>query len=262
MADSAVSSTDAKLLKKLGGVGLVMTIIFTISIGLLIVILVKRQILRMLLLSKRGPHSPVGSDAPRSLGREISAQLQRISQLRMEPRMLSEQFNKPVDGSANYESPSDQYTRSYKYRMKAMDKMTELDDLLCTIDFKYSRKKKQSVREHLKSLQKPPCNVIRGGDDTIDEVSDMYEHARFETKEFGALQYRKFAYLVEQLKDRVRLYVNVPGSLIVAGNSKRLIRKPPSSTKMEPAASIEIRTPDDVQAEGATKMTASGTISL
>ena len=56
------------------------------------------------------------------------------------------------------------------------------DDLLCTIDFKYSRKKKQSVREHLKSLQKPPCNVIRGGDDTIDEVSDMYEHARFETK--------------------------------------------------------------------------------
>ena len=32
MADS-VSSTDAKLLKKLGGVGLVMTIIFTISVS-------------------------------------------------------------------------------------------------------------------------------------------------------------------------------------------------------------------------------------
>ena len=56
------------------------------------------------------------------------------------------------------------------------------DDLLCTIDFKYSRKKKQSVREHLKSLQGPPNNIIRGGDDTIREVADMYEHARFETK--------------------------------------------------------------------------------
>jgi len=56
------------------------------------------------------------------------------------------------------------------------------DDLLCTIDFKYSRKNKQSVRDHLKSLQKPPYNVIRGGDDTIKEVADMYEHARFETK--------------------------------------------------------------------------------
>ncbi|XP_068693192.1 protein C1orf43 homolog isoform X2 [Montipora foliosa] len=209
MADS-VSSTDAKLLKELGGVGLVMTIIFTISFVLVIVILVKRQILRMLLLSKRGPHSPVGFDTPKSLGREIAARLQRISQLRMEPRMLSEQFNKPFDGTANFESPSDQYTRSYKYRMKAMDKMTELDDLLCTIDFKYSRKKKQSVREHLKSLQKAPYNVIRGGDDTVNEVSDMYEHARFETKEFGALQYRKFAYLVEQLKDRVKDELPLP----------------------------------------------------
>lgn len=41
-----------------------------------------------------------------SLGREISAQLQRISQLRMEPRMLSEQFNRPVDGTTNFDSPS------------------------------------------------------------------------------------------------------------------------------------------------------------
>ena len=37
------------------------------QIGLLIVIIVKRQILRMLLLSERGPHSPVGSDAPKVL---------------------------------------------------------------------------------------------------------------------------------------------------------------------------------------------------
>ncbi|XP_029196508.1 protein C1orf43 homolog isoform X1 [Acropora muricata] len=256
MAADSVSSTDAKLLKKLGGVGLVMTIIFAISIVIVIVILVKRQILRMLLLSKRGPHSPVGSDAPRSLGRDIAARLQRISQLRMEPRMLSEQFNKPLDGTANFESPSDQYTRSYKYRMKAMDKMTELDDLLCTIDFKYSRKKKQSVRDHLKSLQKSPYSVIRGGDDTINEVSGMYEHARYETKEFGALQYRKFAYLVEQLKDRVRLYVNVPGSLIVAGSSNKPIRKPPSSTKMEPVAA------QDADTAATSKMTASGAIRL
>lgn len=94
MADP-VSSYDAKLLKNLGGVGLVMTIIFTLSVCwlkwyhmvsprpsiksdfhfffffkftkvvLLIAIIVKRQMLRMLLLSKRGPHSPVGSDAPR-----------------------------------------------------------------------------------------------------------------------------------------------------------------------------------------------------
>ncbi|RMX45384.1 hypothetical protein pdam_00000842 [Pocillopora damicornis] len=207
MADP-VSSYDAKLLKNLGGVGLVMTIIFTLSVVLLIAIIVKRQMLRMLLLSKRGPHSPVGSDAPRNLGREITAHLQRISQLRMEPRMLSEQFNKPADGTSNFDSPSDQYTRSYKYRMKAMDKMTEL------------------------GLQ----------------------------NEFGALQYRKFAYLVEELKDRVRLYVNVPGSLIIAGNSKKPIRKPPSSTKIE-EPSMEVKAIPETEADSG-NMTRSGAMSM
>ena len=39
--------------------------ILFLQIVLVIVILVKRQILRMLLLSKRGPHSPVGFDTPK-----------------------------------------------------------------------------------------------------------------------------------------------------------------------------------------------------
>ena len=74
------------------------------------------------------------------------------------------------------------------------------DDLLCTIDFKYSRKNKQSVRDHLKSLQKPPYNVIRGGDDTIKEVADMYEHARFETKVYDLMiPWLVFIYIVQKL---------------------------------------------------------------
>jgi len=51
MADS-VSSTDAKLLKKLGGVGLVMTIIFTISVSLR---------WKYILLSFRGPSVPAST---------------------------------------------------------------------------------------------------------------------------------------------------------------------------------------------------------
>ena len=59
---------------------------------------------------------------------------------------------------------------------------------------------------------------------------------------------------------RVRLYVNVPGSLIIAGNSKKPIRKPPSSTKME-QPSVEIKTTQDAETE-AGKMTQSGAMSL
>ena len=59
---------------------------------------------------------------------------------------------------------------------------------------------------------------------------------------------------------RVRLYINVPGSLIIAGNSKKPIRKPPSSTNVE-QPSIEITTAQDAETE-AGKMTQSGAISM
>lgn len=55
-----------------------------------------------------------------SLGREISAQLLRISQLRMEPRMLSEQFNKPVDGTTNFDSPSGIIHKSFFCQLNAI----------------------------------------------------------------------------------------------------------------------------------------------
>jgi hypothetical protein len=60
-----------------------------------------------------------------------------------------------------------------------------LDDLLCSINNKYARRKGQSVRGYLRMLQKHPYDVIKGGNDTIDKLADMYEHARFETKVLG-----------------------------------------------------------------------------
>lgn len=59
---------------------------------------------------------------------------------------------------------------------------------------------------------------------------------------------------------RVRLNINVPGSLIIAGNSKKPIRKPPSSTTVE-QPSIEITTAQDAETE-AGKMTQSGAMSM
>ena len=68
---------------------------------------------------------------------------------------------------------------------------------------------------------------------------------------------------------RVRLYVNVPGSLIVAGNSKKPIRRPPSSTKIEPPGVEPKNTKVTVEGEGGgerrvrgLKLTESGAVSL
>lgn len=59
---------------------------------------------------------------------------------------------------------------------------------------------------------------------------------------------------------RVRLYVNVPGSLIIAGNSKKPIRKPPSSTKIE-EPSIEVKTIPETETDPG-NVTQSGALSM
>lgn len=59
---------------------------------------------------------------------------------------------------------------------------------------------------------------------------------------------------------RVRLYVNVPGSLIIAGNSKKPIRKPPSSTKIE-EPSMEGKAIPETEADSG-NMTRSGAMSM
>ena len=59
---------------------------------------------------------------------------------------------------------------------------------------------------------------------------------------------------------RVRLYVNVPGSLIIAGNSKKPIRKPPSSTKIE-EPSMEVKAIPETEADSG-NMTRSGAMSM
>lgn len=78
---------------------------FFFQFVLIVVILIKRQILRMLLISKRGPHTTVGAGAPQLLAREIEIRLRRIARLRIEPKMMAEQFNKPSEVTNDFDSP-------------------------------------------------------------------------------------------------------------------------------------------------------------
>lgn len=59
----------------------------------------------MLLISKRGPHTPVGTSAPQPLAREIEIRLRKIARLRIEPRMMAEQFNKASEDTSEFDSP-------------------------------------------------------------------------------------------------------------------------------------------------------------
>jgi len=58
-----------------------------------------------LLISKRGPHTTVGAGAPPPLARDIELRLRKIARLRIEPRMMAEQFNKPSEETNEFDSP-------------------------------------------------------------------------------------------------------------------------------------------------------------
>uniref|UniRef100_A0A8C7FBX5 Chromosome 1 open reading frame 43 n=1 Tax=Oncorhynchus kisutch TaxID=8019 RepID=A0A8C7FBX5_ONCKI len=68
--------------------------IFLFSVYLVFVLLfifVKRQIMRFAMKSRRGPHVPLGHNAPKELRQEIDSGLSKVQEIRFEPRLLSEQ---------------------------------------------------------------------------------------------------------------------------------------------------------------------------
>ncbi|KAF3839743.1 hypothetical protein F7725_018460 [Dissostichus mawsoni] len=55
----------------------------------LLFIFVKRQIVRFAMKSRRGPHVPLGHNAPKELRQEIEAKLCQVQKIHFEPRLLS-----------------------------------------------------------------------------------------------------------------------------------------------------------------------------
>uniref|UniRef100_A0A8C7LUU6 Uncharacterized protein n=1 Tax=Oncorhynchus mykiss TaxID=8022 RepID=A0A8C7LUU6_ONCMY len=62
-----------------------------LQVFVLLFIFVKRQIMRFAMKSRRGPHVPLGHNAPKELRQEIDCGLSKVQEIRFEPRLLSEQ---------------------------------------------------------------------------------------------------------------------------------------------------------------------------
>ncbi|CDQ98781.1 unnamed protein product, partial [Oncorhynchus mykiss] len=79
-SDSPLSSVNVVLVMAYGSLVFVLLFIF-----------VKRQIMRFAMKSRRGPHVPLGHNAPKELRQEIDCGLSKVQEIRFEPRLLSEQ---------------------------------------------------------------------------------------------------------------------------------------------------------------------------
>ncbi|XP_036449882.1 protein C1orf43 homolog isoform X2 [Colossoma macropomum] len=74
----------------LSGVNVVLVMAYGSLVFVLLFIFVKRQIMRFAMKSRRGPHVPLGHNAPKGLREKIDSHLSKVNDIRYEPRLLSE----------------------------------------------------------------------------------------------------------------------------------------------------------------------------
>lgn len=212
MSASALSGEDRHLFEFLAQGRLLVAIIF-FGMGVVFVVFwIKRQILRLFLISRKGPVDQAGHSAPKDLQKEIEENFNRISEMRLEPKLLSDQGQHEPIYSSFVDERDDS---SYKFRRKAFDLMSCLDELLCRVNISLARKPSQTIREHLISLQKPPYAPFEEKEELCEAVTFLYEHARYGAKEFTERDYTEYSNGIDLLYDRVFQKFVVPGSLLI-----------------------------------------------
>jgi len=161
----------------LSGVNVVLVMAYGSLVFVLLFIFVKRQIMRFAMKSRRGPHVPVGHNAPKDLKEEIDIRLSRVQDIKYEPQLLA-------DGDARLlqlETQGNQNCYNYLYRMKALDAIRASE-----IPFHAEGRHPRSLmgknfRSYLLDLRNTstPFKGVRKA--LIDTLLDGYETARYGT---------------------------------------------------------------------------------
>ncbi|XP_067832132.1 protein C1orf43 homolog [Heptranchias perlo] len=111
--------------KSLSGVNVVLVMAYGSLVFVLLFIFVKRQIMRFAMKSRRGPHVPIGHNAPKDLREEIERSLLKVQDLDYEPQLLDEDDVRLLQ----LQEPRTQGRYNYLYRMKALDAIRHVDIL-------------------------------------------------------------------------------------------------------------------------------------
>ncbi|XP_072350951.1 protein C1orf43 homolog, partial [Scyliorhinus torazame] len=109
--------------KSLSGVNVVLVMAYGSLIFVLLFIFVKRQIMRFAMKSRRGPHVPIGHNAPKDLREEIDKSLLKVQDIDYEPQLLGEGDVRLLQ----LQESGNQGRYNYLYRMKALDTIHNVD---------------------------------------------------------------------------------------------------------------------------------------
>ncbi|XP_068179225.1 protein C1orf43 homolog isoform X2 [Antennarius striatus] len=153
--------------------------------------------MRFAMKSRRGPHVPLGHNAPKELRQEIEVKLSQVQKIHFEPRLLSLDDDRLKHGlqSGSY---------NYLYRMKALDAIRETDLPFRDLGGTSSAVTGKRLRTWLLHLRNSHCIFQDGLSSLIDTVMDGYNKARHGAETFGEAEFLNYHRALTELASVVK----------------------------------------------------------
>ncbi|XP_041648507.1 protein C1orf43 homolog isoform X2 [Cheilinus undulatus] len=150
--------------------------------------------MRFAMKSRRGPHVPLGHNAPKELRQEIETKLSQVQKIHFEPRLLS-----PDDDRLKNRDQSG--TFDYLYRMRALDAIRDTDLPFRELGGTSTAVTGKRLRTWLLQLRNSHC-MFR--ENLIDTVLDGYNKARHGSEAFGEAEFLKYQEALTELASAVK----------------------------------------------------------
>ncbi|XP_004073742.1 uncharacterized protein C1orf43 homolog [Oryzias latipes] len=183
----------------LSGVNVVLVMAYGSLVFVLLFIFVKRQIMRFAMRSRRGPHAPIGHNAPKGLREKIDFSLAKVQEIRFEPRLLSEEDDRllPRSHISCY---------NYLFRMKALDAIRDSGIPLQDISRNPSGFTGRNFRNWLLELRNSHSLIKSSRSALIDRLLEGYDDARHGTGVFGEAEFLEYQQALNELAEVVKAY--------------------------------------------------------
>ncbi|KAK7886813.1 hypothetical protein WMY93_026434 [Mugilogobius chulae] len=176
MAEPPLSSVNVVLVMAYGSLVFVLLFIF-----------MKRQIMRFAMKSRRGPHAPIGHNAPKELRQLIETKLCQVQKIHFEPRLLSPGDDRLTSASCDY-----------KYRMRALDAIRD------TAGWSLDSCDRKEVSNMVTSARTSHCLFQNSQSSVIDTVLEGYNKARHGSEAFGEAEFLKYQEALTELASIVK----------------------------------------------------------
>ncbi|XP_064802574.1 protein C1orf43 homolog isoform X1 [Oncorhynchus masou masou] len=173
----------------LSNVNVVLVMAYGSLVFVLLFIFVKRQIMRFAMKSRRGPHVPLGHNAPKELRQEIDSGLSKVQEIRFEPLLLSEQDDRLQSGGCY----------DYLYRMRALDAIRDSDIPFSELGGTPTAVTGRRFRAWLLDLRTSHSLFCSSRSSLIDTLLEGYHNARHGTGVFGEAEFVKYKEALNEL---------------------------------------------------------------